>query len=491
MSEEMIQDLSTEGIAIGMLLNKPKLFEEYLELINSEYDFSDESLRFLYNLLLTTYLNNTIINETSFNIEISKMDQESQDFYKSLGGFKVYKRLSNVAVVQEDFKKIYTKLKTFNLLRELNDKGFSVHKNISKLIDKTPDQILKAYEMQLTKAGSYIKGITDSVRLGDDIEEVYENLKIEPDIGLQIPFPIINSMARGWRTSKLYASAMHSGVGKSREVIYMLAHTSVIGQTKVLMIVNEQEKQEIDLMLLTCISNIVFSPKYGFMVDEDEIASGTCTGKKDQMVKDAAKFIKERSKIQFMETNIYDFDSLKIMLKKHKLRGYNYAVIDTFKAMRGQETKGMADWLQFVYTSERLKRIIGSEAKGGLDMGLWLTMQLTDESKISKVLNSNSLATGKQVKHNLDFLKMSRILDWKDKDKIKLKIQMVDNPFNGQIQSLDKHKEYYITFLDKNRGGKGEKYIISEVDRGKMIFKELGWAVFNSNEEEKAFVEKV
>jgi hypothetical protein len=207
-------------------------------------------------------------------------------------------------------------------------------------------------------------------------------------------------------------------------------------------------------MILTCVANNVFSDKYGVMVEETEIAMGTCTGKKDEMCKEAAQYIKDRSKIMFLELNAWDLNSLKTIVKKHRLRGINYIIIDTFKAMRGIDTHGLNDWQSFVYTAEKLKEIVGSVESGGVNVGLWLTMQMTDESLISKTMASTSLATGKQAKHHLDMLIMTRALDYKEKEKIKVRISMRGNPFNKQAQSLDKFKDYYMTFVDKNRGRK-------------------------------------
>jgi hypothetical protein len=73
-------------------------------------------------------------------------------------------------------------------------------------------------------------------------------------------------------------------------------------------------------------------------------------------------------------------------------------------------------------------------------------------------------------------------------EKIQVKIEMPGNPFNGEIQDLDKYKDYYLTYIDKNRGGKDHRYIISEVDKGKILFKELGWAVFKNDEDAKKFL---
>jgi len=494
LSEEVliqeICDISTESLVIGNIVNNISILNEYNELIVSKFDFSDSSLKFLYDLLFNTFLNHTEVNETSINIQVSKMDEESKSLYQKLGGHKSYQRLSAIAKSNTDFKKLYTKLKSYNLIRELDHKGFNVRKYLDKLVDKTPDQILKAYELQLTRVGSYIKNISDSVILGHDVDKIYEQFKESPDYGIDLPYPILNSLARGWRQGKIYCSAMHSGFGKSREAVDILAHTSVIGQTPVLFGINEQEKIEVDLMLLTRIANTVFAPKHGVFIEETDIAMGLCTGVKDDICRQAAQYIKERSKIHFLELESWDFDSLKITLKKHKLRGINFAIIDTFKAMRGGDTHGMADWMLFVYTIERLKKMIGSEAQGGLNMGLWLTMQMTDESLISKIMGSSAIATGKQSKHHMDFLKMSRMLDYKDKEKIRVRIQMPDNVFNGSVQALDKQKTYYMAFMDKNRGGKDKSYIIYEVDKGKMLWKELGLAVFHSEVDEEIAFDK-
>jgi replicative DNA helicase len=474
---QTINDVATESIIVGMLYRKPELIDEYIELINPEYDFSEDGLKLYYKLLINTYLNTDKINETSINIALSKMSSQEQIQFKNMGGFKTFERLSVISEVSNDFTKYYEELKSYNVLRHLQSKGFSIERNLDKLKGKTVDEIIKAYEAQLLKACSFVKGVNESVRIGDKTLEIYEQLKDNPDIGIPIPFNIINNLIRGWATGKMYGLAMHSGFGKSRMIAFILAYTSIINQIPVLFCVNEQEQIEIELMILTCIANNVFGKKYGFTVNESEIAGGICSGKKDQMIKEAAQFIQTRSRIQFMELQSWDFNTLKMVLKRHKLRGINHVVIDTFKPMRGSEVKNMSEWQQFVITSEKLKSIIGSEKRGGLNLGLWLTIQLTDESLQSKILNSMSIASGKQIKHSFDYLQMSRVLDSHDKTKIKVKIDMPDNICNGQIQELDFHKTYYLTVVDKNRRGLSSQNIIFEVDKGLMTWKEIGHAV--------------
>lgn len=488
--EGIISDIATESIAIGMIADNPTLLDEHMEHISAKYDFSNDEMKFLYKTLAVTYLSHSVVDETSINIEVSKMSDNERNLYSSLKGYSVYNNLIKISKVDKDFKKVYTKLKAFNTMRRLQKSGINIAKYLDKFVDKDSEEILKSYEALLTNISSSIKNINDSVRIGDDIVDLYEKYKEDPDYGIDLPFPILNSLTRGWRTSKVYASAMHSGFGKSRQAAFIATHISIIGQTPILIAANEQEKAEIDLMILTCVANNIFSDKYGVMVEETEIAMGMCTGKKDEMCREAAQYIKDRSKIMFLELNAWDLNTLKTIVKKHKLRGINYMIIDTFKAMRGVDTQGLNDWQSFVYTAEKLKEIIGSTESGGVNVGLWLTMQMTDDSLMTKSMSSSSLATGKQAKHHLDLLIMTRALDYKEKGKFKVKINIPGNPFNNQNQALDKNKDYYMTFVDKNRGGKDKQYIVYEIDKGKMLWKELGFAIFNSDEDESEIENK-
>jgi replicative DNA helicase len=481
---EVLQDISSESLVVGYLYRLPDTIVEYEDILSADFDFSDEYLRLMYNLLLLTFKTNVRIDETSVNIQVSKMDEETQKKFKSFGGFNAIKRLMKVSESCENFNYIFGKLKTWNMIRDLDKKGFAVRNNIEKLKDKKPDDILKGYEFQLSSVASKNKGLEDSVNLGAGMLDFVRRLKEKPDVGIRIPHPIINTLTRGWRTGKVYTSGMGSGLGKSREMCYYAVEMGIIDQIPILIIVNEQDEIEWKLMLITCVINNIFYPITGVYIEEDEIALGQLTGRKDEIVQEAAKYIEENSKIQFQEMDAYSFDNLKIVLKKHKLRGINYVIYDTFKVFRLGEGAGGASWEQFVATSEMFKKLVGSPKKGGLDMGLFLTFQLTDESIANKILNSTAIAGGKQIKHNLDFIKMSRVLDAKDKEKIRVKIDIPGNPFNGAIEDLDPYKDYYLTFIDKNRGGKDHKYMIYEIQKGKIIFKELGWAVFGKKKEE-------
>ncbi|MBZ9622952.1 DNA helicase [Clostridium sp. FP2] len=478
MSEDInIQDISTESLAIGMILNDPNILLGYLDLINPVHDFSDENLRFLYNQVIGTYLNHDVISETSVNIEISKLEDDQQTLYKKLGGYKSLQRLAQVATINQDFKKIYGKLKTFNVLRELQLKGFKMTEEIyEKLKDKSVEFILRAYELQLTKVGTHIGGVNDSVRLGDGIVDFYEKLKLEPDIGIEIPFSGLNYLTRGIRKRTVNSYLMLSGQGKSRLMVRILVHTSIIGNTKFLVLVNEENLSDWQLKILTCVANVVFSDKYGgLIVEENEIARGL-TGMKDAMVKEAAEYIQLNSKIRFFETQIYDYETIRMTFRQHRLRyGIEHYIIDTMKAYRGKGTEGMAEYAMYAYTIERFKALAKE-----LDISITLTQQLLDTVQETKKMDSTQISGSKSTKHSMDTMVMYRKLDYADKKKIKVKIQMDGNPFNGQVQDLEKDGVYYLCFLEKNRAGLDKVNLILKVNVGAILFQEIGTAVFSS-----------
>jgi replicative DNA helicase len=475
----MLKDVANEGIIIGFIYRFPELLNEYMELIIPKFDFTNQEVYFLYKILMESYIEYGHLDKTSISIYISTLDDENKALWKQVKGFETLNKLAEISKSIETFEIAYKKLKVFNVLRHLDKQGFNVKDNLDKFKNKDADFIIKFYENQLVKSVNYVKNINDSELLGKDILKTYEKLKETPEIGITIPFPIIDSITRGWRKNTIYAHAMHSGYGKSRLISNILSNISIFNQIPVLFCVNEQNKMEIELMILTCVANNMFAKEHGILINESDIALGNLKDKADEIMIKAAKYIEKNTKLYFYEMQIWDLNSIKMILKRNKFKGIDYAVIDTFKAMRGIYNNGMSDWMQFVHTAEKLKEIIGSEKKGGLDMGLWITLQMTDDSLISKLMNSTSLATGKQVKHHLDYLMLFRPITKSEKDKIKVMISMPNNAFNGTEMELKKDKQYYLGVVDKNRGGRDKQQIIYEVDKGSMIFKELGYAINN------------
>jgi len=168
----------------------------------------------------------------------------------------------------------------------------------------------------LTQIADMIDSKIDAIRLkfvddcyeeaeqaGEGIFDLIESFKFRPEVGVPLYGPFINTVTRGARLKKFYLRSAATGVGKTRS---MIADTCYIGCDRIydeyvgwiktgaaqptLFITTEQEKEEIQTMMLAFLSN----------VNEEHIINGRYEGDEDSRVLEAAKILSE-SKIYIDE----------------------------------------------------------------------------------------------------------------------------------------------------------------------------------------------
>lgn len=472
-----IEDVNTEMRVVGCLFNDPDLLLDYGDLIVPKYDFYHDTARFLYVSIYELYqYHGNKINEAKINIYMNQDDTRKKK-YKKIGGYQFIERLMKAIDDTSEFEKYYNDLKKYSLLRELERKGFPAKKIFEKnnFHKVTPQQILDGMEYQIHTIGTKIGGVEESIRLGADLPSVYEEWKKTPDFGIEIPFPIINMLIRGWRKRKLNLLGLHSGTGKSRITSKIAIHVGIKLKKPLLIMVNEQDKDEWDAMLL---SGVINNPEYGFndyrdsvKIDETKIVTGTCSPEEDEICKRAAQWIADNTQIYWVMLNRYDHNTLKREIKRHKLRGCDYFIYDTLKSPD-------LDWQSFVKTGDMLKN-----ACNEFDMGGWATFQLTDDSLFSEVLTSQAIASGKHIKHIADGLFMARPLFDHEYDEYEI-LYPADEFNDERIEKLDETKKYYIWFMDKNRGGRDKDRICIRVDKGRNLWQEEGYLVTSEEKRE-------
>lgn len=483
-----IEDVHTEMQVVASLYDNPDLFLDYGDLIIPKYDFYHETARFLYNSLheMFHYVANGEITESKINIFMNQ-DAERKRKYANLQpkGYGYIERIMKI-IDPEDFVKYYENLKKYSLLRELEKKGFPAKKIIDKgnFSKVSPEDIIQGMELAINNIGTQIGGVQDSVILGREISKKVAQWKLKPDVGLQIPFDIINMLIRGLRKKKVNLMGMHSGCGKSRLTSIIACFLGIYLGIDILAACNEQDEEEWDAMILSCIIN---NPCFGFEadlvragitgIDETQIVTGSYSVKEEEIINKAAKYIEENSKIHFLELGKFDKQTLKRQFKKHKIKGCQLIIYDTLKAPDH-------DWQAFVKTGDMLKDEIAKE----LDISVWGTFQLTDDSLFNEVLNSTAIASGKHIKHVVDGLMMSRPLFYDEYDKF---VILDPNGFAGvERRTLDKSQMYYVVYLDKNRGGKDKDKICLRVDKGRNMWIEEGYLVPSDNEKELKRIKK-
>ena len=207
--------------------------------------------------------------------------------FESNKGVEYLNKASSVAN-QMTFKYYYERMKKMTLLRAYDNIGFDV----SFLYD--PDNImdLKKKEIQeqwldnsslqsiadtidnkiTSIREEYVdtNGYSESYKAGDEIEELIKELEETPDAGVPLYGRYINTITRGARLGKFYLRSAPTGIGKSRS---MVADACYIACSKIyddmlgwissgskgfptLFIGTEQDKNEIQTMMLAFVSNV-------------------------------------------------------------------------------------------------------------------------------------------------------------------------------------------------------------------------------------------
>lgn len=497
--DSIIQDVQTETLVVASFYANPDLFLDYNEVIVEKYDFYHDTTRFLYNSIKEIYYyhtsgatgtKSTRIDEVKVNIYMNE-DEERAKKWKKLKGYSYIERIMRISDL-EDFEEYFNKLKKYSLLRELERKGFPAQKLLKKknFDAASADDIVNFMERELLNIGTKIGGLEDSVILGRDMLQVVEKWREKPDFGIDIPFDTINNLIRGWRKKKLMLLGLHSGCGKSRISSKIVCFVGIYLQTPILVMVNEQDKDEWDAMILSSVINNKefhteengigkLMKKYRIDgIDETKIVTATYNEREGEIITLAAQFIEDNSCIHFMVLGKFDEPTIKRQIKRHKIRNKcEYYLYDTLKAPDH-------DWQGFVKTGDTLKSICME-----LDMGGMGTFQLTDDSLFDEILTSQAIANGKHIKHIADHLFMAKPLPRQDYEKYKI-LKPEDELNDSRIVDFEIKFDYYILFMDKNRGGKDKDKIILQVNKGRNMWIEEGLCVESDNQKEHRELKK-
>lgn len=262
----------------------------------------------IYNLWAQGAKKITISNITDYLASRPK----SQAIYEANKGNEWLIKVSE-SVVPQAFDYYYSRLKKFTLLRAYDNFGIDVSSiyDVDNIFDLDKKQLQedRLDNSSLGEIAQKIDDIVDSIKAkyldateengfqaGEGIQELIDHLKAEPEIGIPLYGPVINTVTRGARLKKLYLRSAPTGTGKSRS---MIADVCYIGCSELydeylgwmksgaalptLFISTEQEKEEIQTMMLAFLSN----------VPEDHILNGRYEGDEEDRVIKAGKVLAE------------------------------------------------------------------------------------------------------------------------------------------------------------------------------------------------------
>ena len=298
---------------IGCVYNTPQLLDFTDRYTITDEDFADEFHRIVFGAIYKIHE----LGAQKITLENISDFLSSRPKYEAT--FKVNKGEEWLLKVSENAKPLsfdyyYGRLKKMSLLRAYDRYGIDVSfiydpdnildtekkqlqednldnsslEHIAQLIDDRIEQIKYEYVND-------VEGI--AVQAGDGIFELLDDLEQHPIAGSPLYGSLINTVTRGARLKKFYLRSAATGVGKTRSMIadscYIACnkiYDDTFGtwikngiQEPVLYITTEQDKNEIQTMMLAFLSN----------VNEEHIIYNEYQGNEKERVIEAAKILKD------------------------------------------------------------------------------------------------------------------------------------------------------------------------------------------------------
>lgn len=298
---------------IGCVFNEPEILDMDTVLITEE-DFPEDFHRIVYGTIYKLHeAGAKAITLEAINDFLETKPKKKAIFDVNKGN-EYLQKIATFAS-RTTFKYYYDRLKKMSLLRAYDNFGLDV----SFLYD--PDNILdlkKKEKQEEWLDNVSLESIADTIdskiaqireeyaegdslygasyAAGDGIEELIRRFEQIPDVGVPLYGNYINTITRGARLGKFYLRSAPTGIGKTRSMIADACfiacnrfYDEEFGWVKngqsfpTLFIGTEQDKDEIQTMMLAFLSN----------VNEEHILNGKYEPGERERVFEAAKIIQE------------------------------------------------------------------------------------------------------------------------------------------------------------------------------------------------------
>lgn len=436
---------------IGCVYNNPQLLDFTDRYTITDEDFADEFHRIVFGTIYKIHE----LGAQKITLENISDFLSSRPKYEAV--YKLNKGEEWILKVSENAKPLsfdyyYNRLKKMSLLRAYDRFGVDV----SFIYD--PDNILDVEKKQLQEDNldnsslEHIAQLVDdrieeikyeyvndvegqATQAGDGIFEMLDELEKHPVAGSPLFGPLINTVTRGARLKKFYLRSAATGTGKTRS---MIADSCYIAcnkiydnnfgswikngiQEPVLFITTEQDKNEIQTMMLAFLS----------CVNEEHIVYNEYQGDEKERVLEAARIIKE-SPLYIRELPDFSLQDVENEIKKgirdHDVKYIFYDYIHTSMKIleeitrRSGGVKLREDNILFML-SNKLKDICNQYG-----VFIMSATQLNGDYVQSETPDQNLLRGAKSIADKIDY--GSILLNVKDDDLVKLEKILSTNLFD-------------------------------------------------------------
>lgn len=304
-------DISSIIQVIGCVYKTPQLLDYSDKYSITEEDFPDPFHQIIFGTIFKLHeLGAERITLNSILDYLASRPKSEAIFVKQKGEEWLAKALETAEPSAFDY--YYNRMKKMTLLRAFDNFGFDVSdiydpniitdlKKRQQQEDLLDNSTLEALADRVQDKIDQIKAtyVDDSwgeaIQAGDGIEDLIIELEQNPEVGVPLYGPLINTVTRGARLKKFYLRSAPTGVGKTRGMIadacYIACnriYDDVFGWIRngtsepTLYITTEQEKNEVQTMMLAFLAS----------VNEEHILNGKYDGDERERVMEAAKIIK-------------------------------------------------------------------------------------------------------------------------------------------------------------------------------------------------------
>ena len=453
-------DITSIMQVIGNVFRNPQILDFTDKYTVIDEDFPDEFHKIAFGAIYKIHElgADKITLENIFDFLSSR--PKSASIFKQNKGEEWLLKVSE-SCLPEAFDYYYSRLKKFSLLRAYDNYGVDVSDiyDADNILDTRKKQLQEDLldNSTLEEIADKVESKIDAIRLkyvddafgeaiqaGDDIDELIDRLKEHPEVGVPLYGPLINTVTRGARLKKFYLRSAATGVGKSRSMIADACYIacskiydsrfgwiySGVGQPT-LYIATEQEKEEIQTMMLAFLSE----------VNEEHILNGQYVGDEEDRVREAARILKE-SPLYIEELPDFSLkdveDKIKKNIRDHDIKYVMHDYIHTSLKIleeitrRSGGVKLREDNILFML-STRLKDICNQ-------YGIFImsATQLNGDYQTSETPDQNLLRGAKAIADKIDF--GSILLSVKDDDLVKLEKVLATNVFERPTIKMSIYK---------------------------------------------------
>lgn len=328
-------DMTAITQVVGCVYNDPTLLDITEKYRISEEDFNDKFHQIVFGAIYKIHE----LGATSVSVEniadFLKTRPKSEAIFKQNKGEEWLLKASDNAI-NSTFDYYYSRMKKFTLLRAFDSCGVDVSDiyDIDNIFDTKKKQLqeeqldnstLQTIATKIDQKIDEIKykyindDLGEAVQAGEGAAALIDKFKTNPEVGLPLFGPLINTVTRGARLKKFYLRSAATGTGKTRS---MVADACYLGCNKIydenfgwistghseptLFITTEQEVEEVQTMMLAFLSN----------VNEDHILNGEYENDEEERVRKAAEVLSE-SQVFIEELPDFSLEDVENVIKKN------------------------------------------------------------------------------------------------------------------------------------------------------------------------------